>query len=126
MGYINVVTKSGTNARHGTVYDFIRDDNFNARNALSGNKLPMDQQQYGGSLGGPVLRNRTFYFSNFEQRLLDQSGLVTILPENVPTINARLAATGYPGVPVSTGIYPNPVHSVPDDSQRDPRTARVQ
>jgi hypothetical protein len=111
-GYINVVTKSGTNARRGTIYDFIRDDNFNARNALSGNKLPMDQQQYGGSLGGPVLRNRTFYFSNFEQRLLDQSGLVTILPENVPTINARLAATGYPGVPVSTGIYPNPVHSV--------------
>jgi Carboxypeptidase regulatory-like domain/TonB dependent receptor len=110
-GYINVVTKSGTNARRGTVYDFIRDDNFNARNALSGNKLPMDQQQYGGSLGGPVLRNRTFYFSNFEQRLLDQSGLVAILPENVPIINAKLASTGYPGAPVSTGVYPNPVHS---------------
>jgi carboxypeptidase family protein/TonB-dependent receptor-like protein len=110
-GYINVVTKSGTNARRGTVYDFIRDDNFNARNALSGTKLPMDQQQYGGSLGGPILPNRTFYFSNFEQRLLDQSGLVTILPENVSAINARLAATSYPGVPVTTGIYPNPVHS---------------
>ena len=83
-GYINVVTKSGTNALHGTVYDFIRDDNFNAPNALSGTTLPMNQQQYGGSLGGPIVRNRTFYFSNFEQRLLDQTGLVTILPENVP------------------------------------------
>ena len=110
-GYINVVTKSGTNALRGTVYDFIRDDNFNAPNALSGTKLPMDQQQYGGSLGGPIVRNRTFYFSNFEQRLLDQTGLVTILPENVPVINARLAAAGYPGSPISTGIYPNPVHS---------------
>jgi hypothetical protein len=110
-GYVNVVTKSGTNTRHGTVYDFVRDDNFNAANALSGKKLPMDQQQYGASLGGPVRRNRTFYFSNFEQRLLDQSGLVTILPENVPVINARLAATGYPGSPVTTGVYPNPVHS---------------
>ena len=111
-GYINVVTKSGTNTVHGTVYDFIRDDNFNAPNALSGTKLPMNQQQYGGSLGGPLVRNRTFYFSNFEQRLLDQTGLVTIQPENVPIINARLAGVAYPGSPIGTGVYPNPVHSV--------------
>lgn len=110
-GYVNVVTKSGTNAVNGSLYDFIRDDNFNAENALSGNKLPMNQQQYGASVGGPVARDRTFYFSNFEQRLLDQTGLVTILPENVPIINARLAAAGYPGASISTGVYPNPVHS---------------
>ncbi len=110
-GYVTVVTKSGTNAVRGTAYDFIRDDNLNAPNALSGKKLPMNQQQYGGSIGGPLVRNRTFSFSNFEQRLLDQSGLVTILPENVPVINAKLAAAGYPGSPVSTGVYPNPVHS---------------
>ncbi|HEX2457329.1 MAG TPA: TonB-dependent receptor [Vicinamibacterales bacterium] len=110
-GYINVVTKSGTNTLGGTLYDFIRDDNFNAPNALSGKTLPMNQQQYGGSVGGPIVRNRTFYFSNFEQRLLDQTGLVTILPENVPIINDRLAAVGYQGSPVTTGIYPNPVHS---------------
>ena len=110
-GYISVVTKSGTNAVNGAVYDFIRDDNFNAANALSGKTLPMDQQQYGASIGGPVVRNRTFYFANVEQKLLDQTGLVTILPENVPVINARLAAAGYPGSSISTGIYPNPVHS---------------
>jgi hypothetical protein len=108
-GFINVVTRSGTNAMRGTLYDFIRDDNFNAPNALSGTTLPMDQQQYGASLGGPIARNRTFFFANFEQRLLDQTGLVTILPPNVPIINARLAATDYPGLPVTTGIYPNPV-----------------
>jgi carboxypeptidase family protein/TonB-dependent receptor-like protein len=110
-GYINVVTKSGTNALRGTLYDFIRDDNFNAPNALSGTTLPMNQQQYGGSLGGPIARSRTFFFSNFEQRLLDQTGLVTILPENVPIINARLSAVAYPGSPITTGVYPNPVHS---------------
>src|SRR4030095_12098722 len=81
-GYINAVTKSVTTALQVTLYDFIRDDSFNAPNALSGTTLPMDQQQYGGSLGGPVVRNRTFFFGNFEQRLLDQTGLVTILPEN--------------------------------------------
>src|SRR5204863_768875 len=110
-GYVNVVTRSGTNAMHGTVYDFIRDDNFNAKNALSGKTLPMNQQQYGASLGGPLVRNRTFYFSNFEQRLLDQTGLVTILDANVPVINGRLAAARYQGTPVTTGVYPNPVHS---------------
>jgi len=110
-GYISVVTKSGTNTLHGTAYDFIRDDAFNAPNALSGTTLPMHQQQYGGSVGGPIVHGRTFYFSNFEQRLLDQSGLVTILPQNIPLINARLAAVGYPGAAISTGTYPNPVHS---------------
>ena len=96
-GYINVVTKSGTNAVHGTVYDFVRDDNFNATNALSGTRLPMNQQQYGGSLGGPLIRNRTFYFSNFEQRLLDQTGLVTILPENVPDHQRQARSGRVPG-----------------------------
>ena len=110
-GYISVVTKSGTNAVRGTAYGFFRDDALNAANALSKTKLPMDQQQYGASLGGPVARNRTFYFANLEHRLLDQSGLVTISPGNVAAINARLAQVGYPGSPVTTGVYPNPVHS---------------
>ena len=53
--------------------------------------------------------NRTFYFSNFEQRTLDQTGLTTISDDNVSAINARLAAVGYPGSPIATGVYPNPV-----------------
>ena len=83
-GYVNVVTKSGTNALHGTLYDFFRDDTFNAPNALSGTTLPMDQQQYGGSLGGPLARNRTFYFANVERRCSIRPGSSRSLPENVP------------------------------------------
>ena len=75
-GYVNVVTKSGTNALHGDLYGYFRDDRFNAPNALSGTTLPMHQQQYGASLGGPIVRDRTFYFANVEQRQLDQSGLI--------------------------------------------------
>ncbi len=108
-GYVSVVTKSGTNVSRGDLYGYFRDHRFNAANALSGTKLPMSQKQYGGSLGGPIRANRTFYFVNFEQRKLDQTGLTTILDPSVGIINARLAAVGYPGSPISTGVYPNPV-----------------
>ncbi len=110
-GYVNVVTKSGTNAARGDFYDYVRDDRFNAPNALSGKTLPMSQSQYGASLGGPIVRDRSFFFANFEQRKLSQSGLVVVDAAVVNTINARLAAVDYPGAPVTTGEYPNPVNS---------------
>jgi hypothetical protein len=110
-GYVNVVTKSGTNAPHGDVYGYFRDTRLNARNALSPTKLPMNQKQYGASVGGPIRRDRTFFFSNIEQQKLDQTGLVTVAQDTVDTINARLTAVGYSGAPVSTGIYPSPVDS---------------
>ena len=53
-GYVNVVTRSGTNQLRGTAYGYFRDDAFNAANALSGTTLPMSQQQFGASLGGPI------------------------------------------------------------------------
>lgn len=110
-GYINVVTKSGGNTLHGDVYGYFRNQRWNAANALAHIALPVTGAQYGVSLGGPIVHDRTFYFANFEQRELNQSGLTTILPANVAAINARLAAVGYPGPQISTGIYPNPVHN---------------
>lgn len=110
-GYINLVTKSGTNSVHGDLYGYFRDKRLNAKNPLSGAKLPLTQLQYGASLGGPLVKERSFYFGNFEQRRLNQSGLVTISPANAAAINARLDATGYQGPRVTTGLYPNPVDS---------------
>ena len=52
-GYVNIVTKSGTNAVHGSVYDYVRDDGLNAPNPLIDRTLPMSQSQFGGSIGGP-------------------------------------------------------------------------
>ena len=111
-GYVNVVTKSGTNEMHGDLYGYLRNQRFNANNPLSHDKLPLTQAQYGASVGGPVVRDRTFYFTNFEQRILNQSGLVTISPADVEAINGRLLASGYQGPQITTGLYPNPVHNV--------------
>lgn len=109
-GYINVVTKSGTNTLHGNLYGYFRNSDWNAANSLSHAVLPLTQAQYGASLGGPVQKNRTFFFTNFEQRILNQSGLVTISPVTVAAINTRLDAVGYQGPRIATGIYANPVH----------------
>ena len=120
-GYVNLVTKSGTNALHGDLYEYFRSSSLNAANALSHTVLPMTQSQHGASFGGPIIHDRTFFFANFEQKLLNQSGLVTISSANIATINARLLAVGYPGPQISTGIYPNPVHSTNFFSKVDHR-----
>ena len=110
-GYVNIVTRSGSNELHGDAYGYFRNSRLNAANALSHSVLPMTQAQYGVSLSGPVIPNRTFYFVNFEQRDLNQAGLISIAPSNVAAINARLAAVGYPGAFVDTGLFSNPVHN---------------
>jgi hypothetical protein len=110
-GYMNVVTKSGTNNVHGDLYGYFRNQRFNAANALFHQALPLTQAQYGASLGGPIAHDRTFYFANFEQRELNQSGLITIAPANVAAINDRLTSSGYKGPLITRGLYPNPVHN---------------
>ncbi len=72
-GVINLVTKSGTNEFRGTAYWFVRNDKFDARNTYAVRKLPLRYNQYGTSLGGPIIKNRTFGFFNWEQYLLRRS-----------------------------------------------------
>jgi outer membrane receptor protein involved in Fe transport len=66
-GVINMVTKSGTNQFHGSLYEFFRNDKLDARNTFATTKPPFRYNQYGGALGGPVIKDRTFFFGNFEQ-----------------------------------------------------------
>jgi hypothetical protein len=110
-GYVNVITRSGTNTVEADTYEYLRDRRLNASNALTGSQLPMHQDQFGASAGGPLVRSRTFYFGNVERRQLDQSGLTTILPADVEAINARLRQTNYSGLPVTSGVYANPVNT---------------
>jgi Carboxypeptidase regulatory-like domain/TonB dependent receptor len=105
-GVVNVLTKSGTNDWRGSLYGFFRNQRFDARNPLAPVKDFLTQAQYGLTLGGPLRRERTFFFSNFEQTRRNYSTVLTISPAAVLTINNRLRAVNYPGPLVSTGVVP--------------------
>ncbi|HKG78997.1 MAG TPA: TonB-dependent receptor, partial [Pyrinomonadaceae bacterium] len=105
-GVVNVLTKSGTNEWRGSLYGFFRNQRFDARNPLAPAKDFLTQAQYGLTLGGPLQRERTFFFSNFEQTRRNYSTVLTISPAAVTSINNRLRAVNYEGPLVSTGVVP--------------------
>ena len=68
---INVATRSGANTFHGSLFEFMRDERFDAHNYFDDRSRPvppLDQHQYGGSVGGPVVRDRTFFFASYERQ----------------------------------------------------------
>ena len=67
-GVINIVTRSGTNNFHGSVYEYFRNDIFDGRNVFqtTGRKPELRQNQYGASIGGPIFRDRTFFYFDYE------------------------------------------------------------
>jgi len=65
-GQINVITKSGTNAFHGDVFEFLRDTNLDARNYFSPTRGSFNQNQFGTTLGGPITRSKIFFFSDYQ------------------------------------------------------------
>ena len=78
-GVINILTKSGTNRVSGRGYYFLRDDAFDQPNAFATGKVPFRQQQFGGTLGGPIIKDRVHYFGSYERQIYDD--VVTV---NVP------------------------------------------
>jgi hypothetical protein len=115
-GIINVISQSGANDWRGRAYGFLRSRRLDARNPLSTTpdprdpgrllKDPLTQAQYGVTMGGPVARNRTFLFINFEQTRLNNSVVVTISPADVAAINGVLDRIGYAGQRADTGLTP--------------------
>jgi Carboxypeptidase regulatory-like domain/TonB dependent receptor/TonB-dependent Receptor Plug Domain len=105
---ISIVTKSGTNQFHGTAFDYLRNDFFDARNYFDATPLikpPLRQNDFGGVLGGPIIKNKTFFFFSYEglRLLLPQtaqgvfytaSARAAVAPVYRPIINALPLPTG--------------------------------
>ncbi|HKR02036.1 MAG TPA: TonB-dependent receptor, partial [Pyrinomonadaceae bacterium] len=105
-GVVNIITQSGTNNWRGRLYGFFRNQRLDARNPLAPRKDQLTQSQYGASLGGPLVRDRTFLFASFEQTRRNDSNIITIAGENVTAINNRLSQVNYPGRRIETGVVP--------------------
>ena len=95
-GVINIVTKSGANTFHGSAYEYFRNDIFDARQVLqtTGRKPELRQNQFGGSIGGRIWRDRTFFFGDYEG--FRQVNGVTY-QSTVPTIDEYNAINGIGG-----------------------------
>ena len=128
-----IVTRSGTNQVHGSAYEFLRNNDFDAPNYFDqGSAPPFQRNQFGGALGGPIQRNKTFLFGNYEglRQHLHQTGvdlvpdanarqgylpckLVTPAPNPCPPSGLVYVGVG-PGVQPLFALWPNPTPNAPD------------
>jgi hypothetical protein len=106
-GQVSLISKTGTNAFHGSVFDYLRNNYFDAHGPIkTTHKVPVFQlNQFGGSLGGPILKDRTFFFVNYEgfrQKLggVPQTGFVPS-----PAYRSELVA-GQPALAFVVNAYP--------------------
>jgi hypothetical protein len=86
-GIINAVTRSGANSFHGTAYEFLRNSALDARNYFDPSGIPLfKRNQFGGAVGGPIWKNRAFFFADYEG-IRQSTGLTNVA--TVPTAAAR-------------------------------------
>jgi outer membrane receptor protein involved in Fe transport len=94
-GFVNIITKSGTNQVHGSAYYFGMNDALNATALLSGPNPVLRQNQYGATIGGPIVRDRTFYFASYEgQRRAESNKFSSVILNNLAAINVTKSFFG--------------------------------
>jgi carboxypeptidase family protein/TonB-dependent receptor-like protein len=81
-GSVSLVTKSGTNALHGDLFEFVRNGKFNARNAFATKRDTIKRNQFGGTAGGAIMKNKLFFFGGYQGTTVrqDPADTVTFVP----------------------------------------------
>jgi hypothetical protein len=104
-GVVNAITRTGTNQIHGSAYEFLRNSKLDSKNYFDvGNIPPFKRNQFGGTVGGPIVKNHTFFFADFEG-IRQSKGITTVA--TVPSLNARngILSTGNVTVDPSAAAY---------------------
>ena len=83
---VNVITRSGSNELHGSAFEFLRNQKFDARGFFDGQKPPFQQNQFGVSIGGPIQKNKTFFFADYQGQRVHSS---TTAIDSEPTAAMR-------------------------------------
>ncbi|HTR68362.1 MAG TPA: TonB-dependent receptor [Terriglobales bacterium] len=100
-GIVNVVTKSGTNNLHGSLYGYLSNKALNSKSLLQTSQYDQYRRgQLGATLGGPIRKDKTFFFMNYESQRRGESPTYPATltsPDNLTAINAAKAALGLPG-----------------------------
>src|ERR1022692_1224805 len=102
---VNVITKSGTNALHGNIYEYFRNTILDAQGFLNTTRPQLNQNQFGGALGGAIARDRTFFFVSYEGRRIRQGQQGQLL--NVPTTAQRNGDFSDPSIGGFTAVDGN-------------------
>jgi hypothetical protein len=105
---MNAVIKSGTNKIHGNVFEFLRNEKFDAINTFDKNQQPYKQNQFGFTLGGPIIKNKTFFFGDYEGLRIRQ-GLPQLSTVPNPdwiagNFSDQLSSTFAPQIDPNTGL----------------------
>jgi hypothetical protein len=105
-GLVNVVTRSGTNKYHGSAFEFLRNNYLNARNFFSTSKDSLHQNQFGGTFGGPIKRDKLFAFAGYQrsQSKSSQASVNAFVP-SAANLNGDFSASD----PVATRQLVNPL-----------------
>ena len=100
-GVVNAITRSGTKSFHGSAYEFIRNDKLDAANFFeAGQRSPFKRNQFGGAIGGPVIKNHTFFFADFEG-IRQSKGIVSVNFVPSPAARSGLLCSNPAGAPPS-------------------------
>jgi len=107
-GRISVVTKSGGNRFHGSAFEFLRNTKLDASDFISGQLGVYQQNQFGGTVGGPLRRNKLFFFSDYQDTRMKQgvdSGLITVPSAQDRTGNFSDMADSFAGMTVNGNYW---------------------